>query len=79
MEGLTLDRDATREDAAEHDTEYTEDTRDDAICPTCGKVYSEDSDLWVCCDECVRWYDFKCTKLRSRSRLPDSYVCDLCK
>ena len=52
----------------------------DAECPKCGLLYSADEEnLWVCCDRCSLWYDFKCTKLRSRRNLPATYVCDLCK
>ena len=52
----------------------------DAECPKYGLLYSADEEnLWVCCDRCSLWYDFKCTKLRSRRNLPATYVCDLCK
>ena len=51
-----------------------------AECPKCGLLYSADEEnLWVCCDRCSSWYDFKCTKLRSKRNLPATYVCDLCK
>ena len=57
-----------------------EDESDDAVCPKCGLLYSAgEENLWVCCDKCFSWYDFKCTKLRSKRRLPDSYICDSCK
>ena len=47
----------------------------DAECPKCGLLYSADEEnLWVCCDRCSSWYDFKCKKLRSRRNLPAIYV-----
>ena len=56
------------------------DESDDAVCPNCGLLYSAGKEnLWVCCDKCFSWYDFKCTKLRSKRHLPDSYICDSCK
>jgi hypothetical protein len=57
------------------------DDEEDAICPNCGKVFSSDTDkeIWICCDKCSQWYDFKCTHLRSKRRLPDSYICHSCK
>ena len=52
------------------------DESDDAACPKCGLLYSTDNDnLWVCCDKCELWYDFKCTKLRSKKHIPATYVC----
>ena len=51
------------------------DESDDAVCPNCGLLYSAgEENLWVCCDKCFSWYDFKCTKLRSKRHLPDSYL-----
>ena len=56
------------------------DESDDVACPKCGLLYSTDKDnLWDCCDKCSSWYDFKCRKLRSKKRIPATYVCDLCK
>ena len=55
------------------------DESDDAVCPKCSLLYAGEENLWVCCDKCFSWYDFKCTKLRSKRRLPDSYICDSCK
>ena len=71
LEGLTLDDGTAGDDA----------TEDEAICPKCAKLYSSDTEneLWICCDKCYQWYDFKCTKLRSIKRLPHTYICDLCK
>ena len=38
----------------------------DAQCPICGISYQgHDSRLvWVCCDKCESWLDFKCTELK---------------
>lgn len=59
--------------------ELSLESDDDAVCPKCGLLYSADEDnLWVCCDKCSLWYDFKCTKLKSQRHLPASYVCDSC-
>ena len=53
---------------------------DDAVCPKCGLAYSVDEgNLWVCCDKCSKWYDFKCTKLKSKRHIPGTFFCDLCK
>ena len=53
---------------------------DDAVCPKCGLLYSADEEnLWVYCDKCSSWYDFKCTELRSERYLPPTYICDSCK
>ena len=53
---------------------------DDAVCPKCGLAYSVDEgNLWVCCDKCSKWYDFKCTKLKSKRHIPDIFFCDLGK
>ena len=67
LEGLTLSDGTAGDDANDNE----------AICPKCGKLYSSDTEneLWVCCDKCYQWYDFKCTKLRSKRRLPDTYIC----
>lgn len=37
---------------------------EDTICPKCGLVYSDSTDLWVCCDGCNQWFEFKCSSLR---------------
>ena len=59
--------------------ELSLESDDDAVCPKCGLLYSADEDnLWVCCDKCSLWYDFKCAKLKSQRHLPASYVCDSC-
>ena len=48
------------------------------LCDYCGKVYGDYSGLWVSCDICNKWYDFKCTNIKSRRAIPDSYICDAC-
>ena len=38
----------------------------DAQCPICGISYQGDDSrlVWVCCDKCESWLDFKCTGLK---------------
>ncbi len=50
------------------------------VCPTCGLMYSSDNDdqLWVCCDKCDLWYNFECTGLKSKTRIPKVYYCTCC-
>ena len=40
---------------------------DDAICPVCGAMYSEDvnNDVWICCNECDMWLNLKCTNIQN--------------
>ena len=37
-------------------------------CPKCGLAYGTTNDdiLWICCDDCDRWFDYKCSGLWSR-------------
>lgn len=51
---------------------------DNAVCPKCGKVYPDDGGLWVCCDKCDNWFDFECTNIPSRRRIPEIFICDSC-
>ena len=55
-------------------------TSDDAVCPVCGSIYSEDdtNDLWICCDGCNKWFDQKCTKVQDKKNIPDKYFCQNC-
>ena len=59
------------------DTSYDSD-QSDAICPKCGISYLGDSDLWVSCDSCERWFDFRCTTIKSKVYIPDNYYCEDC-
>ncbi len=54
---------------------------EDVQCPKCGMLYDEDdtSELWICCDACNCWYDFKCSNIKSIQRIPKFYYCDMCK
>ena len=53
------------------------ESEDDAICPKCGLSYLADvGNLWVECGSCGRWFDFKCTIIKSKRRIPDSYCCE---
>lgn len=49
---------------------------DEAVCSKYGMLYSSDSNLWVCCDECEQWYDLKCAGIRSKRAIPEIYICD---
>ena len=56
----------------------TEESDEEAICPVCG-VFSKDvDDLWVLCDGCGMWFDFACTKIRSKRRIPEVFYCAKC-
>ena len=62
------------------DVQDTVDNEEDAICPKCGLSYLGDvGNLWVQCEGCGKWYDFKCTKIKSKKCIPDSYLCEDCK
>lgn len=51
---------------------------DDATCPNCGDTYSAKGGLWVCCDGCDQWYDLKCTSIKNKEDIPDTYLCEKC-
>ena len=53
----------------------------DAECPGCGLTYLDDDthSVWVSCDVCGVWRDFKCTGLKNPNRVPKKYVCPDCK
>ena len=49
----------------------------EAVCPKCGVLFSAaDNGVWVCCDECKNWYDFKCTCIKRyrKQSLKNIYV-----
>lgn len=52
---------------------------DNAVCPKCGLVYQDDGGFWICCDGCNDWYDIKCTKIKSKKRVPEVFFCDNCE
>ena len=54
------------------------DISDEGICPSCGISSTEVDDLWMLCDAFNRQYDFKCTKIKSKNRIPDTYYCTEC-
>ena len=64
-----------------HQLKDKEPEDDNVSCPRCSLVYSSSGDdmLWICCDNCERWFDFKCSGLRSRRRIPEKYTCGDCK
>ena len=51
-----------------------------AQCPKCGLTFQEDgsNSVWVCCDGCQAWLDFKCTSLPDPDDLPEVYFCTTC-
>ena len=55
---------------------------DDVTCPQCGMTFLDDDggEMWICCNNCDRWFDLKCTSLRSHSKedMPDCYFCSSC-
>ena len=54
-----------------------EDTSD--VCPKCGVLYGTTDSLWICCDACDSWLDFKCSGLKSDKKIPSKFVCKDCK
>ena len=60
------------------DLDLSSDDESDAVCPKCGRVYSDDDGVWICCDGCDSWYDIRCTNIRSRRSIPDAYLCEKC-
>ena len=56
------------------DLDLSSDGESDAVCPKCGWVYSDDDGVWICCDGCDSWYDIRCTNIRSRRNIPDTYM-----
>ena len=52
------------------------------LCPKCGLSYLADKDennVWVECEGCEKWFDFKCTNIRSKRHLPGTFICEDCK
>ena len=50
---------------------------DDAVCPMCGTMYSEDfnNNVWIFCDGCNLRFDLKCTSIQNE-KIPDKYFCE---
>uniref|UniRef100_A0A1X7T9V7 PHD-type domain-containing protein n=1 Tax=Amphimedon queenslandica TaxID=400682 RepID=A0A1X7T9V7_AMPQE len=62
--------------------ETLSESDDDTICPKCGLAYSADHDssnLWICCDKCDVWFHLKCTIVKSKWTIPDTYFCEECQ
>ena len=53
----------------------------DGKCPGCGLAHLDDDthSVWVACDICEIWHDFKCTGLKNPNRVPKKYICPDCK
>lgn len=45
----------------------------DAVCPTCGVLFSTDSKRYVRCDRCGDWYHVNFTYLKGKRRLPEHF------
>ena len=61
-----------------YDNELTSD-EDDAICPECGKACADDKDsLYICCDGCDLWFDFKCTTISGKETATNQHFCGSC-
>ena len=57
----------------------TGDTVSDAVCPTCGVLFSTDGKRrWVGCDGCGDWYHINCTHLKGKRRLPEHFFRENC-
>ena len=56
------------------------ETESDAQCPKCGLTFQEDDNnsLWICCDGCDSWFDFRCSGLKSPRKMPLKYFCSTC-
>ena len=79
MEKLKIKDIESQMSAIKLDEESDEDDEDDeAICPSCGIVSTAVDDLWVQCDTCEEWYDFKCNSIKSKKSIPDVYICQSC-
>uniref|UniRef100_A0A1X7TFC6 DDE-1 domain-containing protein n=1 Tax=Amphimedon queenslandica TaxID=400682 RepID=A0A1X7TFC6_AMPQE len=57
----------------------TDASDDEAICPKCGISSLESNDLWIACDGgCEKWFDFKCTGVKSKKCIPEIFICENC-
>ena len=59
------------------DSEQTSD-EDEAVCPECGKIFADDADGFIYCDDCDRWCDCGCTILCSKEAMSEQYFCGSC-
>ena len=74
-------RDNTAKDTARSGgSPFSSDNESDAQCPVCGIFFRSDisGTLWVCCDQCESWLDFKCSGLKNPRRVPNTYYCPSC-
>lgn len=62
-------------------SESDSESGSDAQCPICGLTYLGDKthSIWVCCDNCEAWIDFKCSGIKCTSKIPKKYICPNCK
>ena len=78
VEQIPSKQPVTQKQAAEH--HVSSDDESDAQCPVCGISYLSDNSgaLWVSCDQCGSWLDFKCSGIKNPRRLPHTYYCHSC-
>ena len=75
LKKLTIDQSSN-----DSSTDSESSAESDAQCPVCGTYLGDDSHaVWVSCDVCSSWLDFKCTGLKNPNRLPKKYLCPDCK
>ena len=76
LKKLTIDQSSN-----DSSTDSESSAESDAQCPVCGLTYLGDDShaVWVSCDVCSSWLDFKCTGLKNPNRLPKKYLCPDCK
>ena len=63
------------------DVEQSDGAESDAQCPVCGLTcFGDDTkSVWVCCNSCASWLDFKCTGLKNTQRIPKQFYSANCK
>ncbi len=67
--------------AEEMASDESQSDSSDAVCPCCGTCYSESKEnniLWIQCDKCGEWYDFKCSGLIDQDNIPILFNCKYC-
>ncbi|MDA8002831.1 MAG: hypothetical protein MPL62_16230, partial [Alphaproteobacteria bacterium] len=48
------------------------------LCFSCGEECIDGQEkLWVCCDECYRWYHYKCAGFSRRPKR-EEFICNIC-
>ena len=55
----------------------SESSESEAECPKCGLIYGATQDIWICCNQCVTWFDLRCAKV-SKNDIPEEFYCSDC-